>query len=211
MENKVTRNFFKKCIARELGFYVKYEYVDSLYEQYMSQDVDRTQFIKTWVNGIDWTYEKVKDLWGNATIDPDRMKDIASRRRAACLWDKLTSLARLINEADEWPLEANAIIASNGWIDDTDSDRGVCHTDGIKVELDDQGRAVVLSTISSVVSELKFRRWESGLTQQRVADIMGVAQQSVARIESGRISPSIDMVERYASALGLRIGIIDDK
>ena len=98
-------------------------------------------------------------------------------------------------------------IETNGWIDDTDSDRGICHTDGYKIELDDQGRAVILSTIGSVVSDLKVRRLESGLTQQRVADIMGIAQQSVARIESGTHSPSLDMVERYAEAVGCRVKI----
>lgn len=68
-----------------------------------------------------------------------------------------------------------------------------------------------IKACSSIVDQLKAARLVAGLTQQQVADKMGIAQQSVARLESGSNEPSIGMVERYATALGLRIGIIDDK
>ena len=48
---------------------------------------------------------------------------------------------------------------------------------------------------------------ESGITQQDVAERMGIAQTAVSRLEIGAHSPSLDMVERYAEALGCRLKI----
>lgn len=59
----------------------------------------------------------------------------------------------------------------------------------------------------SIIHKLKARRIELGITQQDVADKMGIAQQSVTRMERGGVSPSIDMIERYAEAVGCRVKI----
>jgi transcriptional regulator with XRE-family HTH domain len=48
---------------------------------------------------------------------------------------------------------------------------------------------------------IRRRRRELGLTQQEVADRMGIARPQVTFAEAGQNSPTIDMVERYAKAL----------
>lgn len=119
----------------------------------------------------------------------------------------LKQLAELINKSDEWPMEANRAIRENGWIDDTDTDRGVCHTDAYRVVIDDDGKAVVLPNEDGIVNQLTAIRVAVGLTQLQVADKMGIVQTALSRIESGKHSPSLDMVERYAEAVGCRLKI----
>ncbi len=52
--------------------------------------------------------------------------------------------------------------------------------------------------------ELIAARMRAGLTQGDVAALMGTTQSVVARIESGRGSPSMRTVQRFASAVGAR-------
>jgi transcriptional regulator with XRE-family HTH domain len=50
--------------------------------------------------------------------------------------------------------------------------------------------------------ELAKRRREAGLSQAQVAARMGTTQGAVSRIETGRVVPGIDVVDRYARAVG---------
>jgi len=52
--------------------------------------------------------------------------------------------------------------------------------------------------------ELIAARMRAGLTQGEVAARMGTTQSVVARIESGRGTPSMRTVQRFASAVGAR-------
>ena len=52
--------------------------------------------------------------------------------------------------------------------------------------------------------ELIAARMKAGLTQGDVAARMGTTQSVVARIESGRVTPSMRTVQRFASAVGAR-------
>jgi predicted transcriptional regulator len=52
--------------------------------------------------------------------------------------------------------------------------------------------------------ELIAARTQAGLTQGDVAARMGTTQSVVARIESGRGTPSMRTVQRFASAVGAR-------
>ena len=52
--------------------------------------------------------------------------------------------------------------------------------------------------------ELIAARLRAGLTQGDVAALMGTTQSVVARIESGRGTPSMRAVQRFASAVGAR-------
>ena len=121
--------------------------------------------------------------------------------------ETLEDLAELINESEEWPMDANRAIRDNGWMDDTDTERGVCHTATEKVVIDDDGVAVVVPNEDGIMNQLKQARVSVGMTQKKVAEIMGIEQSSVARLESGAHSPSLDMVERYAEAVGCRLKI----
>ncbi len=59
------------------------------------------------------------------------------------------------------------------------------------------------------IESIKQIRTERRLTQQEVADAVGIARQAYVRIESGKHSTSIDMIERIVDALNCKIQIID--
>ena len=76
-----------------------------------------------------------------------------------------------------------------------------------KAVIDDDGVAVVVPNEDGIVNRLRKARVKAGITQQDVAERMGIAQTAVSRLEIGAHSPSLDMVERYAEALGCRLKI----
>jgi len=49
---------------------------------------------------------------------------------------------------------------------------------------------------------VKARRIEKHLTQQALADLLGVSQPYIAQVEAGGISASIDTFAKFAEALG---------
>lgn len=53
-----------------------------------------------------------------------------------------------------------------------------------------------------LVEQLVERRRRMGLTQEGVADLMGISQSAVARIESGNRDLHMSTVRRYAQAVG---------
>lgn len=69
---------------------------------------------------------------------------------------------------------------------------------GTIVEVDGE-----LATVkANVASEFKRMRLEKNLTQQQVADAAGMNRVDVSRFESERYNPTLDLIVRYASALG---------
>ena len=56
---------------------------------------------------------------------------------------------------------------------------------------------------------VKIRKGK-GVTQRELAQRMGVKQPAIARTEAGRVKPSISFVEKYLSALGCRLEIVDN-
>lgn len=50
-------------------------------------------------------------------------------------------------------------------------------------------------------------RIEAGLTQADVAARAGTTQSAIARLEGGRVSPSIETLRRYATAVGKRLRV----
>ena len=63
---------------------------------------------------------------------------------------------------------------------------------------------------AGLASALLHRRGRSQLTQAQVAARMSTTQTAIARLESGRLSPSVQTLQRYACANGycLEIGFI---
>jgi len=60
------------------------------------------------------------------------------------------------------------------------------------------------ATEFGLARELITARTQAGLTQGNVAARMGITQSVIARIESGRGTPSMRTVQRYANAVGAR-------
>jgi len=55
---------------------------------------------------------------------------------------------------------------------------------------------------------VKARRMQLGLTQQEVADAMGIAQPAYAMLESGKKEPRIKQIERVALALKINPALL---
>ena len=48
-------------------------------------------------------------------------------------------------------------------------------------------------------------RKEQNLTQKKLSEITGITQADISRIENGTRNPSINMVQRLAEGLGMRL------
>ena len=54
---------------------------------------------------------------------------------------------------------------------------------------------------------VRSRREELGLSQRQLAERAGMTQPGVARFEAGGTTPTIPVLERLATALGLRLTV----
>lgn len=50
-------------------------------------------------------------------------------------------------------------------------------------------------------------RQEKGLTQKQLAELAGIEQASLSRIENGKVSPDISTIKKIAGATGKRLRI----
>ena len=62
-----------------------------------------------------------------------------------------------------------------------------------------------------IVQTLFVERKRQGFTQQKIADDTGMKTSNVTRFESCKYTPTLDVLTRYADALGkkLRIELVD--
>ena len=56
-----------------------------------------------------------------------------------------------------------------------------------------------------IVNELISERKKLGLTQQDIADKTGMKAPNVTRVEGCKFTPTLDVLERYANAVGKRL------
>ena len=61
------------------------------------------------------------------------------------------------------------------------------------------------------ISKLAQVRKAQGLSQERLAELSGVHRVSIARIESGEISPNVRTLEKLADALKVTVGELIEK
>ena len=59
------------------------------------------------------------------------------------------------------------------------------------------------TTISNTIRKLRFERNE--MTQQDLAERVGVTRQTINAIEAGKYSPSLEVAFRIATAFGVRL------
>jgi putative transcriptional regulator len=59
------------------------------------------------------------------------------------------------------------------------------------------------TTIANAIRRLRFERGE--MTQQELAERVGVTRQTINAIELGKYSPSLEVAFRIAAALGVRL------
>ena len=67
--------------------------------------------------------------------------------------------------------------------------------------------AVQKAAKASIVEQYVRHRKEKKLTQEEVARRSGVSRPNIARFESGRYNPSLEMMVRMAAALDMRVRI----
>lgn len=62
----------------------------------------------------------------------------------------------------------------------------------------------------AVIEALVQARTDARLSQSELAERLGTTQSAVARLESGRISPSLSTLRRYADATGtlLKVSLV---
>lgn len=53
-------------------------------------------------------------------------------------------------------------------------------------------------------------RKRAGLNQKQLADMSGIGQSEISRIESGQGNPTLDTLERLVGPLRVRVVIVDD-
>ena len=58
-----------------------------------------------------------------------------------------------------------------------------------------------------IASQLRQVRKEQGMTQARLAEIVGTRKSNISRLESGRYNPSLDFLEKVAGGLGREIEV----
>jgi predicted transcriptional regulator len=63
------------------------------------------------------------------------------------------------------------------------------------------GRAIRLAF------EIRALREKKGLSQRQLAELVGTTQSAIARLEGGRISPSLPTLDRIAAALGAEVTV----
>ncbi len=59
----------------------------------------------------------------------------------------------------------------------------------------------------AVIEALVRARTKAKLTQAKLAERLGTTQSAVARLEGGKISPSVATLRRYAEATGAKLRI----
>jgi transcriptional regulator with XRE-family HTH domain len=59
-----------------------------------------------------------------------------------------------------------------------------------------------------IIKQIKTLALEQGITHSQIADKMGIKEQSVQRMLSGKYSPNLKHVIGLAEAVGMKLGII---
>lgn len=73
-----------------------------------------------------------------------------------------------------------------------------------------EGQAIVIEMEpfrDDIISQLVSSRKEQKMTQQDIADATGMQRANVARFEGKKMMPTIDVLMRYAAALGYDLDI----
>ncbi len=67
---------------------------------------------------------------------------------------------------------------------------------------------IALEAEGALIAALIRARARAGLSQAEIARRMGTTQSAIARLESGRVTPSLHTLRRYAEATGARVRIV---
>ena len=71
------------------------------------------------------------------------------------------------------------------------------------------GTNPIMKKRTEIIDELKRARKEKGLSQRELAELSGVSQPVIARMESGTNSPQLDTVLKVLAPLGKTLYVGD--
>ena len=89
-------------------------------------------------------------------------------------------------------------------------DKLVKYDDLMKEQLKDPGFKEEYDTLEpefAVMQAILRARVQAGLTQKQLADMTGISQADISRLERGTANPSIKTLQRVATALGRKLQI----
>ena len=58
-----------------------------------------------------------------------------------------------------------------------------------------------------IIEEIILARREKNLTQKDLAELIGTKQSNISRLESGNYNPSLDFLQKVASAIGKKLEV----
>jgi len=58
-----------------------------------------------------------------------------------------------------------------------------------------------------IIEEIIMARKEKNLTQKGLAELVGTKQSNISRLESGTYNPSMDFLQKIASAMGKKLEV----
>lgn len=123
--------------------------------------------------------------------------------RTAIITSRLTGKSVICHATTEHPDSHYGIEV---WVDD--NGRAYCEVDkpseyyDVDEDIDNNVRMVTGQRIAQL-------RKQQGISQAQLAEAAGTNQFHVSKIESGSVSPTIDVLARIAAALGKRIDLVD--
>lgn len=74
--------------------------------------------------------------------------------------------------------------------------------------LSDQATAEALEVVQmrkELIAAMAQKRKQNKITQEMIAGQIGISKQAISKFERGTSSPSIDVIFRYAEALGIDV------
>ena len=81
----------------------------------------------------------------------------------------------------------------------------------IQIEALDESEEECRVFCNKIIETFIAERKSQGITQRKIADITGMKAPNVTRIESGNVVPTLNILFRYAKAMGkeLRFELVD--
>ena len=58
-----------------------------------------------------------------------------------------------------------------------------------------------------IIEEIIMARREKNLTQKGLAELIGTKQSNISRLESGNYNPSLDFLQKVATAMGKKLEV----
>lgn len=87
------------------------------------------------------------------------------------------------------------------WNDDLDLDAETIWEDGTEID------QIATNPIFELAAKLSLARDSVGITQKQLAEITGIYQADISKIERGLANPSVSTLKRLADGMGLKLDI----